>query len=245
VAERAPGPLAGLRVVELADETAEYVGLVLAGLGADVVKVEPPGGSPSRRIGPFFEDVEGPERSLFFWQYNRSKRSIVLDLDDPADGRRAVELIARADVVVDGSDNFATKFLANDAALAAGKVLVHGGILRFTAQLLTVLPGQTGCLRCLFEAPPPEGAVPSCADAGVLGPLAGFAGALMGGEAARVLAGERGSYAGRLVVYEARSAHARTVPVRLREGCAACAAVPRPPAPPAAEVAVAGPEDPA
>ncbi len=69
--------LAGIRVVELADETAEYVGLVLAGLGADVVKVEPPGGSPSRRIGPFADDVEDPERSLFFWQYNRSKRSIV------------------------------------------------------------------------------------------------------------------------------------------------------------------------
>src|SRR5262249_25287485 len=69
----------------LADEQAEYCGLALAGLGADVVKVEPPGGSPTRRIGPFYEDREDPERSLFFWQYNRGKRSIMLDLHQPAD----------------------------------------------------------------------------------------------------------------------------------------------------------------
>src|SRR5437867_11230002 len=64
------GPLTGIRVIELADEQAEYCGLTLAGLGADVVKVEPPGGSPTRRIGPFYQDREDRERSLFFWQYN-------------------------------------------------------------------------------------------------------------------------------------------------------------------------------
>ncbi len=69
-----------LRVVELADETAEYVGMALAGLGAEVVKVEPPQGSPTRAIGPFLDDEPGPERSLHFWGYNRGKRSVVLDL---------------------------------------------------------------------------------------------------------------------------------------------------------------------
>ena len=86
-ARRRRGPLAGIRVIELADEQAEYCGLSLAGLGADVVKVEPPGGSPTRRIGPFYQDREDPERSLFFWQYNRGKRSIVLDLRQPAERR--------------------------------------------------------------------------------------------------------------------------------------------------------------
>src|SRR3954451_1594304 len=93
--------LDGLRVVEVADEQAEYVGQVLAGLGADVVKIEPPGGSPTRRIGPFFEDIEGPERSLFFWQYNRVKRSLVLDLDDEAGRRRFDDLVASADVLLE------------------------------------------------------------------------------------------------------------------------------------------------
>src|SRR5215469_13206787 len=98
-----PSALAGIRVVELADEQAEYCGLALAGLGADVVKVEPPGGSPTRRIGPFYQDREHPERSLFFWQYNRGKRSIVLDLHHPADRDRFRSLVATADVLLEST----------------------------------------------------------------------------------------------------------------------------------------------
>jgi len=143
------------------------------------------------------------------------------------DEANALELARSVDVLLDGSDNFVTKFLASDTAVTAGKPLVHAGVLRYTVQILTVLPGKTGCLRCLFEAPPPDGAVPTCAEAGVLGPLAGFAGALMGSEAVRLLCGERGTYAGRLMVYESRGARARTVPVRLREGCPACGSLPR------------------
>jgi molybdopterin/thiamine biosynthesis adenylyltransferase len=102
--------------------------------------------------------------------------------------------------------------------------LVHGGVLRTTAQILTIAPaGLGGCLRCLFEAPPPPGSVPSCAEAGVLGATASFAGALMGAEALRLLAGERGAYEGRLFTYEARTARGRLVLVRRRQGCPACA----------------------
>ena len=97
------GPLTGIRVIELADEQAEYCGLTLAGLGADVIKVEPPGGSPTRRIGPFYQDREDPERSLFFWQYNRGKRSIVLDLRQPADRDRFRALVATADVLLEST----------------------------------------------------------------------------------------------------------------------------------------------
>jgi molybdopterin/thiamine biosynthesis adenylyltransferase len=133
-------------------------------------------------------------------------------------------LVRAADVLVDGAGDPAASFAASDAALQAGRPLVHGGVLRTTAQLLTVRPGETGCLRCLFEAPPPPGASPGCAEAGVLGPLAGVAGALLGDEAVRLLCGERGSYAGLLVTWEARRARVRTVPVPRRPGCAACAA---------------------
>src|ERR1700693_188588 len=75
-----PGMLAGLRVVEIADERAEYTGLLLAGLGCEVVKIEPPEGNATRRIGPFLNDEPGPERSLFFWNYNRGKKSVALDI---------------------------------------------------------------------------------------------------------------------------------------------------------------------
>src|SRR5258705_13440934 len=97
------GPLTGIRIIELADEQAEYCGLTLAGLGADVIKIEPPGGSPTRRIGPFYEDREDRERSLFFWQYNRGKRSIVLDLRQEADRERFRALVATADVLLEST----------------------------------------------------------------------------------------------------------------------------------------------
>ena len=79
-ASAAPGPLAGVRVVELGGEQADYAGLLCAGLGAAVVKVEPPEGSPGRFFGPFYGGDPDPERSLYFWGYNRGKRSVVLDL---------------------------------------------------------------------------------------------------------------------------------------------------------------------
>jgi crotonobetainyl-CoA:carnitine CoA-transferase CaiB-like acyl-CoA transferase len=97
------GALSDLRVIELADEQAEYCGLILAGLGAEVIKVEPPGGSPTRRIGPFYEDREDPERSLFFWQYNRGKRSIMLDVHREADREQFRALVASADVLLEST----------------------------------------------------------------------------------------------------------------------------------------------
>ena len=95
--------LDGVRVVELADEQAEYAGMLLAGLGAQVVKVEPPGGGPTRAIGPFFEDRRDPERSLFFWQYNRGKRSIALDLGAEPDRAQFLDLLATADVFLEST----------------------------------------------------------------------------------------------------------------------------------------------
>jgi molybdopterin-synthase adenylyltransferase len=157
-------------------------------------------------------------------------------IDARFDVANALDLVGAADVVVDGSDNFPTKFLANDAALRARRTLVHGGVLRTTAQVLTIAPtGIGGCLRCLFESPPPAGSVPSCAEAGVLGATASLAGALMGAEALRVLAGERGAYEGRLFTFEARGARGRLVLVRRRMGCRACMGTqPLEPAAPAA-----------
>ena len=78
-----PGPLHGLRVLELADEKGQFCGKLMADLGADVLKIEPPGGQHTRRIGPFLDDIPHRERSLFFWHYNTSKRGITLNLEHP------------------------------------------------------------------------------------------------------------------------------------------------------------------
>src|SRR5215472_3707576 len=98
-----PGMLAGLRVIEIADERAEYCGLLLAGLGAEVIKIEPPEGNATRRIGPFLNDEPGLERSLFFWNYNRNKKSVVLDLRGPRGREQILCLIGGADVLLDAS----------------------------------------------------------------------------------------------------------------------------------------------
>jgi crotonobetainyl-CoA:carnitine CoA-transferase CaiB-like acyl-CoA transferase len=94
-----PGPLTGLRVLELADHTGQFCGKLFGDLGADVVKIEPPGGEPCRRVGPFLDDIPHPERSLSFWYYNTSKRGITLDLET-AEGRVLFcRLAVSADVV--------------------------------------------------------------------------------------------------------------------------------------------------
>lgn len=98
-----PGVLAGLRVIELADEQAEYCGMVLAGLGATVIKIEPPQGNATRSIGPFVGDEPGPEGSLHFWHYNRGKRSVVLDLDEDADVGQLRRLLSSADVLLEST----------------------------------------------------------------------------------------------------------------------------------------------
>jgi benzylsuccinate CoA-transferase BbsE subunit len=96
-----PGPLAGLRILELADETGQFCGKLLGDLGADVVKIEPPGGEPNRRIGPFLDDIPHPERSLSFWYYNTSKRGITLN-PETADGRHLFgRLAATSDVILE------------------------------------------------------------------------------------------------------------------------------------------------
>ena len=115
-----PGMLAGLRVVEIADEQGEYCGLLLASLGAEVLKVEPLSGSPTRRIGPFLDDVPGPDRSLHFWHYNRGKRSITLDLEAEAGRTALLGLLDGADILLDTSAGELNRQLGLDrAALAA------------------------------------------------------------------------------------------------------------------------------
>jgi len=100
-ADTIPGPLTGLRILELADESGQFCGKLLGDLGADVLKIEPPGGERCRRLGPFLDDIPHPERSLSFWYYNTSKRGITLALNT-ADGSALFRrLAATADVVLE------------------------------------------------------------------------------------------------------------------------------------------------
>ena len=133
----------------------------------------------------------------------------------------AARLLDGYDVLVDGSDNLGTKFLANDAAVLAGKPLVHAAAVGTGGQLLTVPAGGRPCYRCLFEELPAEEA-PSCAEAGVLGPVPGVLGALQAAEALRLLHGETPAFAGRLIRYDSPALSLTTVRFRRNPLCRVC-----------------------
>lgn len=125
--------LEGIRVLEIGNELGEYCGKVLAGLGADVVRVEPPGGEGTRGYGPFYHDQPHPDRSLYFWHYNFAKRSVVLDLDSQAGKTAFAELAATADVIVDSRPRayLADRGLDYDQLRFANPGLIHARITAF------------------------------------------------------------------------------------------------------------------
>jgi len=138
-------------------------------------------------------------------------------------------LIADYDIVADGSDNFPTRFLLNDACHLGGKTLVSAAVLRFDGQLSTFkshLGGANPCYRCIYPTPPPEGLIPSCAEGGVLGALAGTMGTLQATEVIKEILGIGESLSGTLMIYEGLTASFRKVRVKPDPACALCGAQP-------------------
>lgn len=132
------------------------------------------------------------------------------------------DLIHDYDIVVDGSDNFPTRYLVNDACVLTGKPLVSGAILRFEGQVTTILPGKGHCYRCLFEEMPPPGLVPSCQEAGVLGVLPGIIGGLQAMEVIKLIIGKGVPLTGKLLIYDALKTQFRTVKVPKNPHCPVC-----------------------
>lgn len=139
------------------------------------------------------------------------------------DESNAEKIAQGFDFIVDGSDNFDTKFLVNDLAVKLGIPFSHAGIVRLQGQAMTVLPGKSACYRCLFKAPPPPEEILNCQASGILGAVAGTIGTIQATEAVKYLAGfEEGLLTDRLLVYDAKNLHFREVKVRRDPHCAAC-----------------------
>ena len=138
-------------------------------------------------------------------------------------------LIADYDIVADGSDNFSTRFLLNDACFHAGKTLVSAAVTEFQGQLATY-KGRP-CYRCLFPAPPPEGTVPNCSETGVLGAAAGVMGSLQALEILKEIAGIGTGLSGKILTYKALSGEFRTASLPPAPACPLCASAPRNPLP--------------
>ena len=134
-------------------------------------------------------------------------------------------LVGAYDLVCDGTDNFATRFLVADACVAARRTLVSAAVLRFEGQLATFKPHagpDLPCYRCLYPAPPPPDLVPSCSEAGVLGAVTGVMGTLQATEALKELLGIGASLAGRLLIWDALAMRFRTIRLRRDPACPCC-----------------------
>ena len=133
-----------------------------------------------------------------------------------------LDLFGQYDMVVDGTDNFPTRYLINDACVLAGKPLVSGAVLKFEGQVTTILPGEGHCYRCLFEEMPPAGLVPSCQEAGVLGVIPGVIGGLQATEVLKYLLGIGELLVNELLIYEALPMKFRKVKVPRNPNCPVC-----------------------
>jgi molybdopterin/thiamine biosynthesis adenylyltransferase len=139
-----------------------------------------------------------------------------------------MNIITEYDVILDGSDNFTTRYLVNDACYFAEKPLISGSIFRFEGQLTTLRPKDGfPCYRCLYAEPPPAGLVPNCQEAGVLGVLAGTIGVLQAAEAIKELLSIGTSLAGSILMYDALDMSFRKTRVPKDPGCPLCGPNPR------------------
>lgn len=138
------------------------------------------------------------------------------------DATNVLDLVKEYDVVVDGVDNFSTRYLLNDACVMAGKPLVDAGILRWDGMMMTIKPGEGPCYRCVFPEPPPAGVIPSCQEAGVIGAIAGVMGTLQAMETIKVILGVGETLTGRLLLYDALEGRFRQVSAARDPNCAVC-----------------------
>ena len=138
------------------------------------------------------------------------------------DASNVRELIREYDFIIDGTDNFPAKFLINDACVLEKKPFSHAGIIRFQGQLMTYVPGEGPCYRCVFKNPPPKDAVPTCKQAGVIGAMAGTIGTLQAMEAIKYIIGKGELLTGKLLTYDALKMDFRKINFKRDCNCAVC-----------------------
>ena len=146
--------------------------------------------------------------------------------NEKMDSSNIMSLIEGYDYIVDGSDNFPTRYLVNDACIMKNKTLIHGSIYRFEGQVTVFKPGDGPCYRCLYPEPPPPGMVPNCQEGGVLGVLAGVIGNLQVVEVLKLVLGIGKTLVGKLLIYDALNTEFRNLRLRKDTNCPICSEKP-------------------
>jgi len=142
------------------------------------------------------------------------------------DASNAEAILAEVDVVLDCADSFETRYVVNDACCALGVPLVEAAVLGLAGQVMTIAPGRSACYRCAFAESPPAGSVPSCREAGVLGPVAGIAGSIQALEAIKLLTGVGSPLLDRILRIDAATTEQTLIATERRDDCPACSQVP-------------------
>jgi adenylyltransferase/sulfurtransferase len=199
--------------------------LAAAGIGkiglvdSDVVELS----NLQRQIIHFTGDVDKPKTQSAKEKINALNPDVqIVTCQERLTSANITNIINDYDIIVDGSDNFPTRYLVNDACVLSGKPLSHGGIFRFDGQAITIIPGQGPCYRCLFPEPPPPGMIPSCQEAGILGVVAGIIGVIQATEVIKWILQKGELLSGRLLIYNALEMRFRTVAVRKNPDCPIC-----------------------
>ena len=151
----------------------------------------------------------------------------VVQFPERLSSENVMRIIDGFDIVVNGCDNFPTRYLVNDACIMAKKTLVDGSIFQFEGQVSVVDPNEGPCYRCLFPEPPPPGAAPSCAEAGVLGVLPGLVGCMQALEAIKVILGAGRPLVGRMMHFDTLSSEIRVLKLRKDPNCLVCSDTPK------------------
>ena len=147
----------------------------------------------------------------------------VITYNELVTSENIMDIIKNYDFILDGTDNFAAKFLINDACVLAKKPFSHAGIIRFKGQLTTYIPdNNTPCYRCIFQTPPPEGMVPTCREAGVLGVMGGVIGTLQATEAIKYILGLGQTLAGYLLTYDGLKMEFKKIKINHNKKCGVC-----------------------
>jgi len=176
-----------------------------------------------RQVLHFTDDVGAPKVSSGAAKLRALNPAVTVEeLPVALTSENALELFRRYDIILDCSDNFATRYLVNDACVLTNRPQVHGSIYRFDGQVTVFKPGEGPCYRCLYPEPPPPGSVPSCAMAGVIGVLPGFIGSIMAMEAVKLVIGRGQPLIGRLQVYSSLDMEVAEVRIRRNPACPVC-----------------------
>jgi molybdopterin/thiamine biosynthesis adenylyltransferase len=181
-----------------------------------------------RQIIHFTDDVDKPKVVSAREKIKMINPDVAVDIhQDLVDSSNISEMLNEYDIVVDGTDNFPSKFLINDACVIAEKPFSHAGILQFEGQMMTVVPGESACFRCVLPEPPAPGSVPSCSQAGILGVVAGVIGTLQATEILKYIIGVVELLTNRLLIVDAMDMMFSNVEITKRPDCAVCGEEPQ------------------